>query len=169
MIDRRFLNIRITIDGVISELPENPITGSQYLINSTPVGIGLNANYIAFFDGENWKYIPPRPVSMEIFNTATGEILRYNGTQWIAIFKTVTHELITEYHTLSESDISNKYLTLNNTIAQGYENKSLCFVGSAVHFYSIDFIATGDVVSWSGKTLENSLRAGDTIVIMYNV
>lgn len=83
MLDRRHFDVRLTVKNIVDSLPEYPSTGEQYLLSSSSA---VNANCIAYFNGVEWIFTSPRQSSLEIFNLATGDILKFNGTNWQNIF-----------------------------------------------------------------------------------
>lgn len=87
LLDRRFLNISLTVQGIANEPAANPTAGIQYIVGSNPAGVFANAsaNSIAKFDGSTWKFSIPTSGSLEVFNAANGEILSFNGSAWVTI------------------------------------------------------------------------------------
>lgn len=83
MIDRRYVDVHLTVKNIIDSLPEYPGSGEQYLLSSLSA---VNANCIAYFNGDEWIFTSPRQSSLEVFNLATGDILKYNGETWQNIF-----------------------------------------------------------------------------------
>ena len=84
MLDRRFLSISLSVQG-ISNLPaSNPTAGTQYIVGSNPSGdfAGASANAIARYDGTRWTFTAPSIDELEVLNLTTGEILRYDGSEW---------------------------------------------------------------------------------------
>ena len=86
-IDRRLFDFNLAISGIANEPAANPTVGTQYIVGSAPTGdfSGAAANYIARFNGTTWKFTPPKAGDIEILNVNTGEILSYNGTNWVVI------------------------------------------------------------------------------------
>ena len=87
MLDRRFLNISLTVQGVANEPAANPSEGTQYIVGSNPTGafVGASANSIARFDGSAWKFSAPTTGNLEVFNAYNGEILSFNGSAWVTV------------------------------------------------------------------------------------
>ena len=83
MIDRRFLDISLVVEGVADE-PEKSEVGTQYIVGENPTGDFENAEpaYIARYNGEKWIFIPPKSASLEVINAGTGEILKFDGMLW---------------------------------------------------------------------------------------
>ena len=87
MLDRRFLNISLTVQGVANEPTDNPSVGTQFIVGTVPAGAFTNVvpNSIARFNGETWNFIAPKAGDLEVLNAETGEVLRFNGTAWTVI------------------------------------------------------------------------------------
>lgn len=85
LIDRRFLNISLTVAGVADEPADNPATGIQYIVGENPSGDFASAspNQIARFDGSAWSFITPKAGELEVLNLDAGEILQFNGEEWV--------------------------------------------------------------------------------------
>ena len=97
MIDRRFLDIRITVKGVIPNFNDISVTdGDQYILSadldqtSYPGG---KKDCIAIYQ-DGWKFVKPNyKTTTEVINLSTGEILKYikeyAGSQYIYKWETV--------------------------------------------------------------------------------
>lgn len=87
MLDRRFLSVNITVAGIANQPAENPTAGTQYIVGASPTGAfeGATANSIARYDGTAWKFTAPKADGLEAVNIETGQILRYNGSAWVAV------------------------------------------------------------------------------------
>ena len=87
MLDRRFVSISLVVLGIANEPAANPANGTQYIVGSNPTGAFANAtaNSIACYDGVAWKFITPKIGEPEVLNSATGEILSWNGSAWRVI------------------------------------------------------------------------------------
>ena len=88
LLDRRFLNISLSVLGIANEPADNPAIGSQYIVGSTPAGAFSQApaNSIASYNGTSWTFFTPKAGELEVFNLETGEVLSFNGSSWSAIF-----------------------------------------------------------------------------------
>ena len=88
LLDRRFLNISLSVLGIANEPADNPAIGSQYIVGSTPAGAFSQApaNSIARYNGTSWAFFTPKAGELEVFNLETGEVLSFNGSSWSAIF-----------------------------------------------------------------------------------
>ena len=86
MIDRRFLDISLVVEGVADE-PEKSDVGTQYIVGENPSGDFENAEptQIARYNGEKWIFIPPKEASLEVINSETGEILKFDGMLWESV------------------------------------------------------------------------------------
>ena len=87
MIDRRFLNIRLAVQGVANEPPENLYAGMQYIVGENPSGDFASAEQgaLAYYDSENWTFIMPKVNGMECLNLETQELLKFDGMLWETI------------------------------------------------------------------------------------
>lgn len=60
----------------------------------------------------------------------------------------------------------NKEITLADI--PSFPEKTLLYVdGGAPAFYTLDFVVSGNVLSWSGKRLDGLLETGDVVRIVY--
>ncbi len=276
MLDRRFLNLSLVVQGIVNEPIPNPSLGTQYIVGASPNGAFTNAtpNSIAHFNGSAWNFIIPHTGSLEVLNLENSEILQFNGTLWVTVatlggepiapvlaiiptgdtlpdsasagdtflntddaklytataantwdsgtltsnssryasssdFKvyqsngstlSVTNilngdlfinkengiayvydasipafvkigggqEFVTEIHTLTAAEATAKTFSLENSIAFGKESSILLFVSGVAQAYGIDFSASGNLISWDDKALEDiGLAAGDLFIIHY--
>ena len=85
LLDRRFLNVSLAVEGIANTPGANPSEGTQYIVGSSGTGAfaGVQPNFIARYDGSVWKFSAPKAGSLEVLNIATGEILQFNGSQWV--------------------------------------------------------------------------------------
>ena len=84
MLDRRFLDVNLVVQG-IADLPSGtPATGTQYIVGSEPTGAFSSAEegQIARYNGETWQFLTPKEGGLEVINAETGELLTYDGTEW---------------------------------------------------------------------------------------
>lgn len=89
MIDRRFISTSFVVNGTVDSFPENPTANVQYLVQGASSDeLSDYENYIIRYNGTAWEYIPPRSDMLEIINSQTGEILHYDGTNWIVAANT---------------------------------------------------------------------------------
>lgn len=86
-IDRRLFKFNLAISGIANEPAANPVIGTQYIVGASATGSfsGVNANYLARYNGTNWEFTPPKAGGLEVLNVNTGEILSFNGTNWVVI------------------------------------------------------------------------------------
>jgi hypothetical protein len=73
---------------------------------------------------------------------------------------------VQEIITLTEEIVLNGQLTLSETPSTG-SAISLVPVGGPSQIDSIDFIVTGNIVSWVGLGLDGILESGDKLVFYY--
>ena len=85
MFDRRFFDVNLIVLGVANEPAANPTIGTQYIVGDNPTGAfeDVTSGFIARYDGSAWHFITPKAGSLEVLNVATGEILGYNGLEWV--------------------------------------------------------------------------------------
>jgi hypothetical protein len=67
---------------------------------------------------------------------------------------------------LTESDIINKFVTLNNTPSTP-ENVRLEIVGGIQQLYSIDYVVGGNILAWNGLGLDGFLQSDDLLLIQF--
>ena len=91
MLDRRFFDVNIVVQGIANEPAANPTAGTQYIVGQNPTGAfaGVTADTLARYDGSAWSFIPPQEGSLEVINVETGEILGYDGSDW-SVITTIT-------------------------------------------------------------------------------
>ena len=171
MLDRRLLELNLTVLGIANTPAENPTAGTQYIVGETPSGAfaGATTNSIARYDGSAWKFTMPRTSQLEVFNSATGELLKFNGSAWVSI-ATVgnSNNIMVEAHTITAQEVTNKAFTLTNSVAQGQENKVLLFISGVAQIAGVDFTASGNSISWNNKELDNiGLYPGDVATVQY--
>jgi hypothetical protein len=69
-------------------------------------------------------------------------------------------------YTLTQIDINRSFIILPNEPFSP-NNVRLNIVGGIEQINGIDFIVTGDVLSWDGLGLDNFLETGETLLIQY--
>lgn len=78
-LDRRFLDVNLTIEAITSTPPEDPNEGDQYIIGDE-AGTGAFADAtsgaIARYENGVWTFTSPDTDSFEVLNRSTGEILK---------------------------------------------------------------------------------------------
>ena len=94
--DRRFLNVKLSIKGIVNTPPANVSAGDQFIVGANPTGAFKNAivNSIAAYNGTSWKFIAPDVNQLEIINLDTSEILSWNGTAWITLISIKEHSTL---------------------------------------------------------------------------
>ena len=168
LLDRRFLNLSLTVEGIANEPADNPTTGTQYIVGAEGKGAfdGVAPNSIARFNGSAWKFFTPKAGSLEVIDATNGNILSFNGSAWVAAVSLSSP--VTESHTLSAEEASNKSFSLSNNIAAGQENNILCFVSGIAQACGVDFSASSNSISWNSKGLDDiGLVEGDTFIVHY--
>ena len=96
MLDRRFLSVSLTVQGIANSPAENPTAGTQYIVGISPTGAfaGATSNSIARYNGSAWSFTAPKAGELEALNLQTGEILRFNGSAWVTAITISTFETI---------------------------------------------------------------------------
>lgn len=83
--ERRFMDVRLCIDGILTAAPETPVVGKQYLVGGNATGTFEGKdNYIAYYSAKGWKYTAPSVGQLEVFNLADLKFYRYEATGWVA-------------------------------------------------------------------------------------
>lgn len=86
-LDRRFLNLSLSVLSVANQPDANPAVGSQYIVGSNPSGAfaSASANQIARYNGSNWQFFTPKIRELEVLNLNSGEFLQFNGSAWVTV------------------------------------------------------------------------------------
>ena len=185
-LDRRFLNVGLVVESVLSEPPETMSAadvGKQYLVSATPTdnsAFDEHANDIAVCTAyesneATWEFTEAEVGGLEVINKATGAILKWNGTAWAVVTTlggTVPRR-IDEVHVVDQSTVIDPDVFLNRA----------CFIYDGRNDYD-----SGDLfVSLNGMPLvmgtdyefrlnngndaligiSPSLKLGDIVVVSY--
>lgn len=78
----------------------------------------------------------------------------------------VQTSLVPQIVTLTQTDIDNKYITLNITPIVP-ESLTVSPVGGPEQLYGIDYEITGNILSWDGLGLDGILDNTDKLIIRY--
>ncbi len=144
-IDRRFLDVGITILGIVNAPADNPTEGDQYIVGSASTGAfaGVAANSVARYDGSKWNFSVPRAGTMEALDASAGTILRYNGSAW---------EIVADFNSF--------IAPVNNIIASGTTLPASCSEGDTFLNTSDNKIYTATAAdTWNdGVALSNGAR-----------
>ena len=83
--ERRFLDVRLCIDDIVTTAPQTPVVGKQYLVgvNATGTFAGKD-NQIAYYSTRGWKYTIPSVGQLELFNIKDLKFYRYEASGWVA-------------------------------------------------------------------------------------
>lgn len=83
-VDRRFLNVKLSVKGIANEPSGTPVAYDQYIVGSEPAGAfaAATAGDIAKYDGSEWKFIHPVSNKIEVLNVADKIILGYANGAW---------------------------------------------------------------------------------------
>lgn len=187
MIDRRFISTSFVVNGTVDSFPENPTANVQYLVQGASSGeLSDYENYIIRYNGTAWEYIPPRSDMLEIINSQTGEILHYDGTNWIVAANTsfITVDDIVDFDYAGSNDdpkingivgatfISSKeagnYDNYHIYVSTGKDTNAICknvSEGYRVAVSSNRKIFTAD----SGECFTDSVTANEKDVILLKV
>lgn len=88
-IDRRFLDLRVCIDGIVTAPANDAATGTQYLVASASAtgDFAGHEDEVAYKTASGWKFYAPAVGQMELFNLADVKFYRYetDGTdsEWV--------------------------------------------------------------------------------------
>ena len=85
-VDRRFVNLRFTIDGIVAAPTGSEATGAQYLVAAEPTSGGAfegKAGQIAYKTADGWKFIANFVGESEVIDLTTGLVYHFNGTSWV--------------------------------------------------------------------------------------
>ena len=87
LLDRRFLNISLTVLGIANSPAENPAAGDQYIVGPAGTGAfeGAAENSIARYNGSTWTFSAPRAGTIEALDVVAGTIIRFDGTSWVTV------------------------------------------------------------------------------------
>lgn len=87
LIDRRFLNISIIVNGVANQPEVGVPAGTQYIVGDTPAAAFADATpgQLARYDGSNWNFITPTTTSLEVFDVSKGQLLKFTANGWEVI------------------------------------------------------------------------------------
>ena len=177
MLDRRFFDVNLVVQGIANSPAENPSIGTQYIVGESPAGAfnGAKANQLARWNGSKWIFITPKNGGLEVFNVETKEILNFNGTAWVS--KTTFsgeggsgggYETVTEKHVLTAEEATNKSFTLSNAIMSGKESDVILSVCGVMQIAGEDFTASGNTISWDNKTLADiGIQVDDIFLVQY--
>ena len=84
-IDRRFLDMRVCVDGIVTTPGPEATNGTQYLVassNATGVFAG-HEKEVAYMVGNTWKFYAPQVGATEVFNLRDVKFYRYEGGSWV--------------------------------------------------------------------------------------
>ena len=87
LLDRRFLNLSLSVQGIVNDPGEDYSTGTQYIVGENPTGdfSGARTNSIARYDGSDWKFLVPQQGGLEVINLSTAELLAFDGSSWNSV------------------------------------------------------------------------------------
>lgn len=101
------------------------------------------------------------------YNSVSNVIRYYNGSTWQNISSGSSNYTVNKF-TLSPTDISNGFVTLTSTPTT-LSDTILDVVGGVMQDYSVDFIVTGNVLSWNGLGLAAiPLVSGDKLIVQFD-
>lgn len=86
-VDRRFLDVGMTVLGIANTPSGTPAAGDQYIVGNAGTGAfeGVAANSVARYDGTKWTFSAPRAGTMEALDALAGTIIRYDGSAWVTV------------------------------------------------------------------------------------
>lgn len=148
-------------------------TADEQSVETNSVFASIEDGYLVSYDGSNWNlHLVPYEGCVIVSKADNSMYIKDGATKkLVAVGNSGSSGgsgLTNEVFTLTSDNISNKSLSLSGNIASGAESSVLCFVGGSAHFAGTDFTASGDSISWNGKTLDTvGLKEGDTVVVQY--
>jgi hypothetical protein len=82
-IDRRFLNVKLTVTGTANNSTLT-VEGTQFIVGASPTGnfAAATANDIAQYQGGAWRFWTPARDNIEVIDLGTNTVKRFNGTAW---------------------------------------------------------------------------------------
>ena len=174
MLDRRFFDVNLIVQGIANEPADNPTKGTQYIIGENPAGDFENAEagQLARYNGSKWIFSTPKEGDLEVINIETGKMMRFDGVVWEDITDISGSgggdEIVAETHMLTAAEATAKSFTLANSIKSGKEDSVVLSVCGVVQIPGSDYIASGNSISWNAKTLDDiGLQAGDVFLVQY--
>lgn len=96
--------------------------------------------------------------------TAIGQILKWNGSSWIASNPPPRR---VEYRTITLDEEAAKSLTLAHSVTEPSEFLFDIKNGGGSQFPDVDFRLEASVVKWDGMLLDGVLEAGDQVRLIY--
>lgn len=156
-------------------------------LNETYITVGGNLN-IAGEAGAYLDWVATAPWDITVSGTATGvyvNVMNSNAsrgstinatnsgdagfnTNWSITTPISLEERYTEYHTLTATDISNKYVQLDRTPYAPSE-VAMNIVKGSTQQYGVDYYVEGDLLKWDGMTLDGLLAENDEIRVVFSV
>lgn len=104
------------------------------------------------------------PSGGTFLNKDDGYIYFYDNT----FSRVSADEVVTETHVLTANNISDEGFALNNSVVSGYEDGVMLFLSGVAQRAGVDFIVSGNTISWENKTLASfGLRVGDVMIVQY--
>ena len=121
LLDRRFFNFSLSVQGIAAQPAANPTAGTQYIVADNPTGAFAIAlpNQIARYDGSAWSFTSPSAGSLEVLNLDSGEFLQFDGSAWI-----VVASLNNSSSDSSDSSSGNRPITIVDDIIYGCNDSS---------------------------------------------
>ncbi len=104
------------------------------------------------------------------FNKADNCIYIYDqsANAYVRVGGGIASETVTDIHSLTAEEVTAKSFTLKNSVKNGYEAHVLLFVSGVAQTVNVDFIASGNTISWNNKGLDTiGLIEGDTFIVHY--
>lgn len=84
-LDRRYLNVRVTVDGVVDAPVSGAPVGAQYLVSATPTTgseFENQANKIAYKSAAGWQFYKNFAGQSEVIDLTNGLVYKFDGTEW---------------------------------------------------------------------------------------
>jgi hypothetical protein len=109
LLDRRFLNLSLAVQGIANKPADNPTAGIQYIVgsNGTDAFAGVAPNSIARYNGSAWEFMPPKAGELEVLDVSSGQFKSFNGSNW---------EVLTLSGSSSDSDTSSSVVVVKSVV-----------------------------------------------------
>jgi hypothetical protein len=153
--------------AAIQEIPTGTIDGSNtvFTLAQTPFAASAVQVYL------NGVYRTPTTDYTISGSTITFVVAPPNASKVEAAYLIESTPIdtvapLTEYITLTSTDITNKYITLSFAPAVA-STTMVDLLGGSAQKYTTDFIVSGSQVQWTGLGLDGLLAAGDVLRVHY--
>lgn len=148
------------------------VAGSTNIFHEIQV---KSASSVRFFDSDSSNFVglkAPATVSSDVTFTlpssdgTAGQVLKTDGSGNLSFVTVSAGGANVENFTLSNTDITNGYVTLSSTPADPTKVALLVDSGPS-QVYSVDWTVIGSTIDWNGLGLDGIFEAGDYITVIY--